>query len=597
MTLQDKNTARRWTERALEFAQVNHGDSGVNTMVDDWYMHKEPVLKLLKKSPDWNEDTLSIIKQFEYVRLMDRRQRDNAFDNLISAVIDYSNAYDKPDMNTYATILRASVRGQLSYLEVQAWNELVKTKDETSIFKDVFSFRGVQQGMKYSRLIQKLLKEWDKDIMDNSSVLNRYNGWVDSITEQKVTYDFVVSVNPADYLLMSYGNSWSSCHILNPVISHGENDYEGQFKAGCVDYLVDNCTAVCYIVPKDSDVSEHSLLPKIGRQLFFIAPDGTYFFQSRMYPGGGESAINDYFRESFQSIVEKITPLVYGDIWSNEIDLRISAKNGLHYPDYNHMDQGENRWSTSQNRTGRFFFEPGDAVRCVMCGENEIDEPHLLFCNSCRGYDNTHAGCVECDDCHEWFDMDNEGGTYGDNYVCQSCIDNNYYRCDRCGELMEQGSDSVYTAPNEDTLCESCFENNCFICERCDEPEWSDNAQTVYGNDNGEETCCQVCADEIATRCDDCGENIINDELVNLGDEYYCSDCIGKHAVHCDGCNQWISDEDVTHLVGDKDYCEECVSSHATQCSSCDGWFEEDSMIKDGYVHYCKPCYPEVVAR
>ena len=114
-----------------------------------------------------------IIKKVSYFRSTERYQRDSTFDSLMSAVIEYTSSKGLTDANTMAVLLRAAVKGNLSYPRPHVWEELVPSEESLKILTEVIKMRGVQKGMKNSRLIQKLLKTWDKQIMEDKCYLKK----------------------------------------------------------------------------------------------------------------------------------------------------------------------------------------------------------------------------------------------------------------------------------------------------------------------------------------------------------------------------------------------------------------------------------------
>lgn len=609
-----REIAKVWATDALDMANVPYQEKGVSVLIAGWEKNKDELVSLLSKSPDWDEATLSIIKKVSYFRSTERYQRDSTFDSLMSAVIEYTSSKGLTDANTMAVLLRAAVKGNLSYPIPHVWEELVPSEESLKILTEVIKMRGVQKGMKNSRLIQKLLKTWDKQIMEDSVISRKYNDWVDTITDHQEEYDFVLSLNPADYLLMSHGNSWSSCHIINPSISHGGNDYAGQYKGGCLSYLTDNCGLISYIVPKNSDRAKISLIPKISRQMFFFTPSGNDFLQSKMYPGG-ESGMHAFFKGIIEGILDEIASpdVKVPREYDNFMGFNLQTKGRLHYPDYNHIPMSESAFSTVSDRYRTVNLELGNKAYCLKCGSEELTSPGRLHCSRCgyddcgpeendndnpyddgdNPYDNDddEDDLVECRDCGNHFNPEiNEGYAYGDEWVCDSCYDDSYCSCSYCGEVLSEDDDAP-SSPGGDIMCQSCFEDRCFICEHCDETYWNEDAITVYDRRYGGESLCPDCASNESITCTQCDEPWVADQVVPVGDDYMCPECLERHAIQCADCGKWINfEEDNTYEIDNKIYCDVCVTDNGSQCDRCKEFYSEDEVVEDEDSCFCKGC-------
>lgn len=58
-------------------------------------------------------------------------------------------------------------------------------------------------------------------------------------------------------------------------------------------------------------------------------------------------------------------------------------------------------------------------------------------------------------------------------------------------------------------------------------------------------------------KCDVCGREVPQEELVEYGGEYYCEECADKHLTKCERCGEIVSYEDA-HGCYDGHLCECC---------------------------------------
>ena len=164
---------------------------------------------------------------------------------------------------------------------------------------------GVQlkKGMKTSRAFNQICNHFGIDKANPKQVTTTHNGnsvtrtvypydklfaeYADLIAGGTKTLQFVISLNPLDYLTMSMGNSWTSCHS---IISRDRSGYGGGACGGCVSYMLDNCSIITYVVDQITD-KVHAA-GKIYRQMFYYKDN--VLAQSRLYPQGNDGATDLY---------------------------------------------------------------------------------------------------------------------------------------------------------------------------------------------------------------------------------------------------------------------------------------------------------------
>lgn len=127
---------------------------------------------------------------------------------------------------------------------------------------------------------------------------------------------------------------------------------------------------------------------------------------------------------------------------------------------------------------------------CSHCGTtDELDE---------------HDHCAECQDkfalCSECGNMEliEEGTVHRGNFICESCLYENWYTCDDCGNLTPM--DDV-----ENDLCPRCWSNNYFHCESCGDSTRQDDMCNVEGD-----SVCPSCEENDATFCHNCDQSYWN---------------------------------------------------------------------------------------
>lgn len=144
----------------------------------------------------------------------------------------------------------------------------------------------------------------------------------DMITESKRNIKFFISVNPIDYLTMSTGRSWSSCH-----------GFGGGYFGGTVSYMLDSVSIITFV--HDEIPRNFATEGKIYRNMFHYN-DGT-LLQSRVYPQGNDGCTDLY--TEFRRIMQKEIAQMLGVVNSwNDGDLPKGYltvnSHGNHYKDY-----------------------------------------------------------------------------------------------------------------------------------------------------------------------------------------------------------------------------------------------------------------------
>ena len=234
----------------------------------------------------------------------------------------------------------------------------------------------VSAGMKTSRAFNHVCKLYGIDAAEKYNKLFAY--YADMMSGLKRQLQYVISVNPYDYLAMSLGNSWSSCHS---IATHGG------WCGGTLSYMLDSTSIITFCVDKNENVQT---APKIYRNMFHYGDN--ILMQSRIYPQGNDGKTDLYkvFRELMHE--EMATML---DIKENNWDVYVGPRVckaaatsvGSHYKDY-HTNSScnisvpvEKRNVTSVD-TGSLNI--GHVGICVNCGEPiyENNSLHHYGCSS-----------------------------------------------------------------------------------------------------------------------------------------------------------------------------------------------------------------------
>ena len=235
------------------------------------------------------------------------------------------------------------------------------------------------KGMKTSRAFNRMCDTYGvSKLKDYDKLFAKY---ADMVSDLKRTLDYVISVNPFDYLTMSFGTSWASCHTIDKSNRRNmPNSYSGQYCGGTLSYMLDSTSIITYVVSKGGDVQNEG---KIYRNMFHYGKNA--LIQGRIYPQGNDGATDLYtkFRTFMHEEMSKMLDLG-DDTWEVKKGTREccnhSVSTGVHYRDYGHFESCNVSYPKN-SRPG--LMSIGHKGICPCCGEM-IDYSAAISHGSCR---------------------------------------------------------------------------------------------------------------------------------------------------------------------------------------------------------------------
>lgn len=377
-------------------------------------------------------------------------------------------------------------------------------------------------GQKKSRLVNKIAKLYGINFDDDSYLRQQYAQFADAINPFVVKRHTILSLNPADFLTMSWGTNWTSCHTIDKENLHGYEGhaahYHGCYSSGTLSYQLDGSSFIYYTVNGKREVEDYGKELKESRQMFHIGEDK--LIQGRLYPYDQTDCDNYAEPEAYTQIriiVQRIVSELFGisNYWSNKKGTGAcgdaSKQTGTHYHDitnYNNCNVSILHGSNNETR-----IEIGHDPICPQCGTTHDDEEYVT-CHCCQ---DGERECYECGNYHNENDMHYIDG----DWYCENCC----FYCEYHGE-WETGES--YYVENYGDVCEDAIYNSgdFFRCEYCDEYyyDYSDFIETH----DGYSYCCASCAEhdgyvyseredawyqeEEVTYCDQCGTYVLNED-------------------------------------------------------------------------------------
>lgn len=290
----------------------------------------------------------------------------------------------------------------------------------------------------------------------------KFSAYGDGINPIKVKRHTYLSINPLDYLTMSFGNGWSSCHTIdheNTRPNNGSHTYHGCYQSGTLSYMLDGASIVMYTTREDIDESRPWAMDKINRCMFHLGKEK--FVQGRTYPDGRDNPNNEE-AATIASCFRNIFQRVISECW-NVSNMWTIRRNNSHY-------------TTSFGTHYRDYLTYNDTCTSLLKGSTNEDTVHIghnPICPVC-GVEHGREDSLHCGDDHE-------------------CVnDDSHVECASCSRMI-RAEEAIYDPDRERYYCDGECANNegCYYCEN--DGEWHslnvfyDDYEDVYFYDPDDE--------------------------------------------------------------------------------------------------------------
>ena len=221
-------------------------------------------------------------------------------------------------------------------------------------------------GTKTSRVFNKICHHY---AVDQSPLYNKeFAKYADMVSGLKRGVKFFISVNPLDYLTMSFGVNWGSCHTIDRYnVRRAENSYGGQYCGGTMSYMLDTTSIITYV---HNEMPESHETGKVYRNMFHLGGDGV-LLQSRIYPQGNDGC-TDLYKE-FRFIMQKELTAILGlndNQWTKRSSVNNIDSHGVHYRDYNYNSSCNISYPTERPQCKNQVMTVGSDRICFYCGES-----------------------------------------------------------------------------------------------------------------------------------------------------------------------------------------------------------------------------------
>lgn len=305
--------------RLFTKCKIRNSEHGVCKMLDIYFTNKQPLIDLFAKSPNYKGD-MRIVLDIEMEREVNGNEVEGfcksfmekvKADSVILKMVDSEGKTREDYLANLGCKLtpdefskketKKLIESISSFAPNGATKESVGASEQLQVLfqrrfgnyhhttidresalvrcakEDLSTPVTLPHGMKTSRAFNKVCNTYGIDLLPDYNKL--FAKYADMVSDLKRKLKFFISVNPLDYLTMSFGVSWQSCHNLR----------NGGWRGGTVSYMLDSASFITFVhneIPTDCEEG------KIYREMFHYYNGN--LIQSRIYPSSNDGARNLY---------------------------------------------------------------------------------------------------------------------------------------------------------------------------------------------------------------------------------------------------------------------------------------------------------------
>ena len=507
ITMNERNAIMRNMENLLTEYDYEYTQDALNDIIDEWASQKESLIEAFKKHPNYIEGKFMIAFVRDYDRVIDRNVSEVFKTWLKNHVIPNMVDTLPKDVNEKRLAERCRYLPNDLYLffgDLEDIAERTLSEETAQKINELLPTIRAREGAKTSRVVNKICAYLGYD--KHPDYNREFAKYADSLSPLTIRRHTVISLNPLDYLTMSFGNSWASCHTIDKNNKRNmPNSYQGMYSSGTMSYMLDPSSMVLYTVAPEYNGTDYWTQPKINRQMFHWGEEK--LVQSRLYPQDNDGCKDAYapYRNIVQEVISKIFD--FPNLWSINRGTGYASQYiesyGTHYRDYENF--GSCTLSRIRDSVNEKSFDVGATPICINCGDRHGTEDNICCCQT----------KVRCADCGRTIDPDDAQYIDGEWY-CRDCC----HWCDCCDSYHRD--EETWIESENRYVCSYCLDNHYSQCADCG--EWFDRDDMTY-LENDEEYICDSCRDMNYTQCDRCEEWIRDEDINEHGDDYLCNDC------------------------------------------------------------------------
>lgn len=368
-------------EELLDEYNYSFSRYAISDIINTWAYNKKELIDAFKNHPNYIEGKYMISFNVDFHRPVNIDGASEFINWLFSNCIHN---------NTYRTALPSEIYEQAELEHTMIPHALfdaiysLNTYYEPTISESMFEkFDAIvpnahfHKGAKTSRSINRLCKYLGYD--KHPDYNRQFGKYSDSLSPVTLTRHTIISLNPIDYLTMSFGNTWSSCHTIDIHNMRGmPNTYRGMYSSGTMSYMLDGSSIIMYTVDENYVGNDFEHQPKVNRQMFHYG--NGKLIQGRLYPEDYLTEIIDEFRNIMQRVISET--LNIPNMWTLKrgtgyIGSHVKSY-GTHYRDYVSFNNCTISFSKELDAENNGKdVKIGHTPICVECGEEHDIEDNI----------------------------------------------------------------------------------------------------------------------------------------------------------------------------------------------------------------------------
>lgn len=500
-------------ENLFDEYEYTYTRRAINKIIDTWAFRKGDLISLFKSHPNYLEGKFMIAFDQNYERTMNNKgakdfsfwMRWKAFDVITKKDFPMEIQKRTPE-DCYMPWPLYDFIAHLERYAERFISEITYTQLSVAI-PEIHPHKGE----KTSRVVNRICQYLGFDKVEGYN--REFAKYADSLSPLTIKRHTVLSINPLDYLTMSFGNSWASCHTIDKKNKRNmPNNYSGMYSSGTISYMLDCTSMVFYTVDAGYNGNEYWNEPKITRQMFHYGEEK--LVQGRLYPQDNDGCSAEY--NMTRAIVQKLMAemLDVPNLWTKKGSDAISSfvetgDGATNYEDY--FNFSSCNISLLKGTENADIMEIGAAPICIECGCLHTTEDCINCCNEPGKH-------IYCADCGNSIDEDEAINVDGEVY-CRDCVN----WCDRCESYHRM--ESYYISDPEDDysyVCQDCYDEYYDRCTCCEGTFNLDHMQYV-ASETG--YVCDSCIEDHFSICIDCGELFRTRHMHTLNNGNVCNEC------------------------------------------------------------------------
>lgn len=438
-----------------QYANEQMDDESIQIMLNSWKENKAKLYNFFSKQPEWIEDELMLKLTKTTQRTQEPDKAKNYLYKIFRTILEKSRQHysfgDYRSMISYVlntkSILLSSKRfeGYTDMSESKINETLRGARSYERLYTLLYDKCRLSIGMKKSKAFLKMIDyvatyfkvdytnlTYDLRDLNEQRKVRHESGeftftyehtweqikakFTDTLNPLEVEETYYISINPLDYLSMSHGKRWDSCHSLK----NG-----GCYHAATTTTLVDGATVIVYTLSKeDTPVKgkNFSKKDKQSRSMIFLSENLDGLFQQVFYPSRAcddALVIKEFLQEKLSEYLEKENK--WSDKTYDQVNINTSDYKG--YQDWRNGKEYYLSIITGTTPT----FKIGNKVPFL--------DDHTQF----QSYTSPIIYWRHYKICHHCHQRVQEEEAYRVNgqYYCQHCIDELFVRCHRCRGVYE----------------------------------------------------------------------------------------------------------------------------------------------------------------